>query len=66
MLINDAAGEYLSGPLLLTYKLLTYSCGICMLICGALTSLPLVNARARMALNSSKKVRIKTEIEGEE
>tara|TARA_B100000900_G_scaffold302877_1_gene261428 strand:+ start:2869 stop:3513 length:645 start_codon:yes stop_codon:yes gene_type:complete len=66
MLINDAAGEYLSGPLLLTYKLLTYSCGICMLICGALTSLPLVNARARMALNGSNKVKIKTEIEGEE
>ena len=66
MMINDAAVEYLSGPLLLTYKLLTYSCGICMLICGAMTSLPLVNARARMALNGKHKVKIKTDSEGEE
>tara|TARA_B100001769_G_C21898017_1_gene484996 strand:- start:98 stop:742 length:645 start_codon:yes stop_codon:yes gene_type:complete len=66
MLINDAADQFLSGPLLLTYELLTYSCGICMLICGALTSLPLVNARARMALNGNKKVRIKTDSESEE
>ena len=66
MMINDAAVEYLSGPLLLTYKLLTYSCGICMLICGAMTSLPLVNARARMALNGKHKVKIKTDYEGEE
>ena len=66
MLINDAADQFLSGPLLLTYELLTYSCGICMLICGALTSLPLVNARARMALNGNKKVRIKSDSESEE
>lgn len=66
MMINDAAVEYLSGPLLLTYKLLTYSCGICMLICGAMTSLPLVNARARMALNGKHKVKIKADFEGEE
>ena len=66
MMINDAAVEYLSGPLLLTYKLLTYSCGICMLICGAMTSLPLVNARARMALNGKHKVKIKADSEGEE
>ena len=66
MMINDAAVEHLSGPLLLTYKLLTYSCGICMLICGAMTSLPLVNARARMALNGKHKVKIKTDSEGEE
>ena len=66
MMINDAAVEYLSGPLLLTYKLLTYSCGICMLICGAMTSLPLVNTRARMALNGKHKVKIKTDSEGEE
>lgn len=66
MMINDAAVEYLSGPLLLTYKLLTYSCGICMLICGAMTSLPLVNARARMALNGMHKVKIKADSEGEE
>ena len=66
MMINDAAEQFLSGPLLLTYELLTYSCGICMLVCGALTSLPLVNARARMALNGNKKVRIKTDSESEE
>ena len=66
MMVNDAAGEYLSGPLLLTYKLLTYSCGICMLICGALTSLPLFNARARMALSGNNKVRIKPNLESEE
>ncbi len=66
MMINEAAVEYLSGPLLLTYKLLTYSCGICMLICGAMTSLPLVNARARMALNGKHKVKIKIDDGGEE
>ncbi len=66
MMVSDAAGEYLSGPLLLTYKLLTYSCGICMLICGALTSLPLFNARARMALSGNNKVRIKPNLESEE
>ncbi len=66
VMINDAAVEYLSGPLLLTYKLLTYSCGICMLICGAMTSLPLVNARARMALNGKHKVKMKIVSEGEE
>ena len=58
MLVNDAAGEYLSGPLILTYKIMMYLCGICMLICGALTSLPLLNARARMALNGGGKVKL--------
>jgi hypothetical protein len=67
MLVNDAAGQYLSGPLILTYKILMYLCGVCMFICGALTSLPLLNARARMALNGSNKVRISSiaELESE-
>ena len=61
MMINDAAVEYLSGPLLLTYKLLTYSCSICMLICGAMTSLPLVNARAKNGIVRKHKVKIKAD-----
>jgi hypothetical protein len=57
ILINNSAEEYLSGPLLLTYRILMYLCGVCMLACGALTSLPLLNARARMALNGDSKVK---------
>ena len=56
ILINNSAEEYLSGPLLLTYRILMYLCGVCMLACGALTSLPLLNARARMALYGDNKV----------
>ena len=58
VLINDSAELYLSGPLLLTYRILTYLCGICMVVCGALTSLPLLNARARMALDGANKVKL--------
>ena len=58
ILINDAASEFLAGPLILTYKIFTYLCGVCMFICGALTSLPLLNARARMALNGGNKVKV--------
>ena len=57
ILIHNSAEEFLSGPLLLTYQILMYLCGVCMLACGALTSLPLLNARARMALNGDSKVK---------
>ena len=60
VLINNSAEQYLSGALLLTYRILMYLCGVCMLVCGALTSLPLLNARARMALNGSHKVKLTT------
>ncbi|MDP6333503.1 MAG: hypothetical protein QF479_02595 [Candidatus Poseidoniaceae archaeon] len=58
IIINNSAEQYLSGPLLLTYRILMYLCGVCMLVCGALTSLPLLNARARMALNGGGKVKL--------
>lgn len=57
IMIHNSAEEFLSGPLLLTYQILMYLCGVCMLVCGALTSLPLLNARARMALNGDSKVK---------
>lgn len=60
VLINNSAEQYLSGALLLTYRILMYLCGVCMLVCGALTSLPLLNARARMALNGGHKVKLAT------
>ena len=49
-LLGGAAAANLSGPLLLTYQILTYFCGVCMVSCIGLTALPLLNARARLAL----------------
>ena len=62
-LIGDAAVNNLSGPLLLTYEISTYFCGVCMVTCIGLAGLPLLNARARMALYPNPKVRIAHEEE---
>ena len=51
-LIRVASDENLSGALLLTYEIFTYLCGTCMFLCGAFSALPLINARARAALDN--------------
>ena len=62
-LIGDAAVNSLTGPLLLTYEISTYFCGVCMVTCIGLAGLPLLNARARLALYPNPKVRIAHEEE---
>ena len=55
-LIRIASDENLSGALLLTYEIFTYLCGICMFVCTAFSALPLINARARAALEQNPQV----------
>ena len=54
-LIRVASDENLGGALLLTYEIFTYLCGTCMFLCGAFSALPLINARARAALDNHSK-----------
>ena len=51
-LIRVASDDNLSGALLLTYEIFTYLCGTCMFLCGAFSALPLINARAKAALDN--------------
>tara|TARA_B100001564_G_C20569858_1_gene637809 strand:- start:91 stop:756 length:666 start_codon:yes stop_codon:yes gene_type:complete len=51
-LIRVASDANLDGALLLTYEIFTYLCGTCMFLCGAFSALPLINARARAALDN--------------
>ena len=51
-LIRVASADNLGGALLLTYEIFTYLCGTCMFLCGAFSALPLINARARAALDN--------------
>ena len=53
-LIRVASDDNLGGALLLTYEIFTYLCGSCMFLCGAFSALPLINARARAALDDHK------------
>lgn len=53
-LIRVASDDNLDGVLLLTYEIFTYLCGTCMFLCGAFSALPLINARARAALDNDK------------
>ena len=53
-LIRVASDDNLGGALLLTYEIFTYLCGTCMFLCGAFSALPLINARARAALDEYK------------
>ena len=53
-LIRVASDDNLGGALLLTYEIFTYLCGTCMFLCGAFSALPLINARARAALDDDK------------
>ncbi|MCH1422901.1 MAG: hypothetical protein L7U62_05365 [Candidatus Poseidoniaceae archaeon] len=58
LMIKGAADEHLQGVLLLTYEITTYFCGVCMVMCLGLAALPLINARARMALYPQQKVKL--------
>tara|TARA_B100000925_G_C21988228_1_gene465537 strand:+ start:551 stop:1216 length:666 start_codon:yes stop_codon:yes gene_type:complete len=53
-LIRVASDDNLGGALLLTYEIFTYLCGTCMFLCGAFSALPLINARAKAALDEHK------------
>ena len=51
-LIRVASDDNLGGALLLIYEIYIYLCGTCMFLCGAFSALPLINARARAALDN--------------
>jgi hypothetical protein len=50
VIINRAAQEHLGDALMLTYEIWVYLCGAFMGLCFAVSALPLLNARARLAL----------------
>lgn len=51
VLINRSATEHLGDALMLTYEIWVYLCGTLMGMCLALAALPLLNARAKLALH---------------
>ena len=51
MTINSAAQTYLGDAMKLTYEIWVYLCGTTMGLCLAVAALPLLNARARLALH---------------
>ncbi len=50
LIINEAASTHLGDALKLTYEIWIYLCGASMGLCLAVAGLPLLNARARLAL----------------
>ena len=50
VIINNAAQEHLGEAMKLTYEIWVYLCGVSMGLCLAVAALPLLNARARLAL----------------
>ncbi len=56
VLINRSAAEHLGDALMLTYEIWVYLCGSLMGICLALAALPLLNARAKLALQPRVKL----------
>ena len=50
LIINQAASTHLGDALTLTYEIWIYLCGASMGLCLAVAGLPLLNARARLAL----------------
>ena len=63
LFVKGAADAHLVGVLLLTYEITAYFCGVCMFMCGGIAALPLLNARARLALYPENKVYLKTDAE---
>ena len=63
LLVKGAADTHLVGVLLLTYEIAAYFCGVCMFMCAGVAALPLINARARLALYPKQKVVFKTDAE---
>ena len=63
LMIKGAADAHLEGVLLLTYEITTYFCGVCMVMCLGIAALPMINARARLALYPANKVTLTTDDE---
>ena len=63
LLIKGAADAHLAGVLLVTYEITTYLCGVCMFMCAGIAALPLINARARLALYPENRVVLKADSE---
>lgn len=63
LMVKGAADAHLEGVLLLTYEVTTYLCGVCMVMCLGMAALPMINARARLALYPEHKVTLSTESE---
>ena len=61
LLIKEAADIHLVGVLLFTYEVYSYLCGVCMVMCAGMAALPLINARARMALFPENRVVLEQE-----
>ena len=51
VIINNAAQTHLGDAMKLTYEIWVYLCGTVMGLCLAVAALPLLNARARLALH---------------
>tara|TARA_B110000444_G_scaffold168675_1_gene157553 strand:- start:4637 stop:5326 length:690 start_codon:yes stop_codon:yes gene_type:complete len=63
LMVKGAADTHLEGVLLMTYEITTYLCGVCMVMCLGIAALPMINARARLALYPEKKVILKNDAE---
>ena len=63
LMVKGAADAHLEGVLLLTYEITTYLCGVCMVMCLGMAALPMINARARLALYPEHKVTLSKESE---
>ena len=61
LLIKEAADIHLVGVLLFTYEVYSYLCGVCMVMCAGMAALPLINARARLALFPENRVVLEQE-----
>ena len=63
LMVKGAADTHLEGVLLMTYEITTYLCGVCMVMCLGIAALPMINARARLALYPENKVILKNDAE---
>ena len=61
LFVKEAADIHLVGVLLFTYEVYSYLCGVCMVMCAGMAALPLINARARMALFPENRVVLEQE-----
>ena len=61
--IVSLSKEMLPPSLILAHKIFGYLCGVCMVTCIGLAGLPLLNARARLALYPNPKVVLASEQE---
>ena len=52
-MMTNVSSELLPQEVTTVTELMSYLCGVCMLICVAMSALPILNASARAALNES-------------